>query len=202
MQAGNLYMFVMHNPVFFNDPSGRVAVPALAGTVVLYVGGVMVVVTGAYLLTPSVQQLLSDATWAFVDGVELVGAALGNFVDATGNLAIQAGTGLAGGLVSNIRGRVTGNSRSGTSTGGTSSANPGPNDPWGGRNWQRVEDRRLKRALQQEHGISPHELKHEYLGQRAQIRFYDIFIDKNSGQLAIFEKSSGRIVVITDYIIP
>jgi len=91
----------MHNPVFFNDPSG-LAAAAIAGPaanaapVILVVGGVVIVVTVAYLMTPEGQQFLAGASWAMVDGVELVGAALNNFVDSVGNLASNVRDGITG----------------------------------------------------------------------------------------------------------
>jgi len=85
----------MHNPVFFNDPDGLAAVPAaavaapasIATPVILIVGGVVIVATLAYLSTPEGQQMLADASWALVDGVEIVGAALSSFADTISGLA-------------------------------------------------------------------------------------------------------------------
>ena len=160
-------MYTMHNPVFFNDPSGLyavpVAIPAAAAPVILIVGGVAIVVTGAYLLTPSGQQLLAEASWALVDGVELVGSALSYFSAMVGSFAGQAASSVADTtrdinrtLRGNIRGRTSATAEQ------SSPANPGPEDP---RNWQRVDDGRLRRALQ-EQSTSPHELKYDYLGKK------------------------------------
>jgi len=137
LQSGNLFMYTMHNPVFFNDPSGLyavpVAIPAAAAPVVLIVGGVAIVVTGAYLLTPSGQQLLAEASWALVDGVELVGSALSYFSAVITSAASNTG--------SRVRGKIRGSITAGQST-------PGNPDP---RNNQEIERaiRSLERRLQE-----------------------------------------------------
>ena len=40
---------------------------------------------------------------------------------------------------------------------------------------------------------------YDYLGQKVKVKYYDIYVDKATGQLAIFQKSTGKLVVITDY---
>lgn len=50
-------------------------------------------------------------------------------------------------------------------------------------------------------GQIPHQLKYDYLGQKVKVKYYDIYVDKATGQLAIFQKSTGNLVVITDYFI-
>ena len=42
---------------------------------------------------------------------------------------------------------------------------------------------------------------YDYLGQKVKVKYYDIYVDKATGQLAIFQKSIGNLVVITDYFI-
>lgn len=42
---------------------------------------------------------------------------------------------------------------------------------------------------------------YDYLGQKVNVKYYDIYVDKATGQLAIFQKSTGNLVVITDYFI-
>ncbi len=44
-------------------------------------------------------------------------------------------------------------------------------------------------------------MKYDYLGQKVKVKYYDIYVDKATGQLAIFQKSTGNFVVITDYFI-
>ena len=39
---------------------------------------------------------------------------------------------------------------------------------------------------------------YDYLGQKVKVKYYDIYVDKATGQLAIFQKSTGNLVVITD----
>ena len=92
--------------------------------------------------------------------------------------------------------------------GGAASPTPPGNGNWNNRNrgnqsrgnWQNVKDNYLKQQLQKQ-GTNPHALKYEYLGKRAEVKLYDIYKDKGTGRLAIFEKSTGRMVAITDYFI-
>lgn len=58
----------------------------------------------------------------------------------------------------------------------------------------------LEKKLE-EQGTNPHQLKYDYLGQKVKVKYYDIYVDKATGQLAIFQKSTGNLVVITDYFI-
>lgn len=44
-------------------------------------------------------------------------------------------------------------------------------------------------------------MKYDYLGQKFKVKYYDVYVDKATGQLAIFQKSTGNLVVITDYFI-
>jgi hypothetical protein len=82
-------------------------------------------------------------------------------------------------------------------------SSPGdPNDPRDNRqNWQRVNDKYLNRALQ-EQGTNAHQLKQDYLGRNAQISRFDIYVDKVTGQLAIFEKRTRTLVETTHIFIP
>ena len=48
-------------------------------------------------------------------------------------------------------------------------------------------------------GTSPG--SYDYLGQKVKVKYYDVYVDKATGQLAIFQKSTGNLVVITDYFI-
>ena len=48
---------------------------------------------------------------------------------------------------------------------------------------------------------NPHELKQEYLKSGEKISHFDIYRDSNSGQLALFEKSSNTLAYLTDYYI-
>lgn len=66
------------------------------------------------------------------------------------------------------------------------------------RNWEKVKEKYLEEKLA-EQGTSPHEIKYEYLGKGAKISLYNIYVDKVSGQLAIF--MGKALVYITDYFI-
>lgn len=81
-----------------------------------------------------------------------------------------------------------------SSAGGGEAASGGPN-----RNWKKVDDKYLKDALR-EQDTTPHELKREYLGKKAEIKKYDIYRDTVTGQLGIFDKF-GNLVQTTYYYI-
>lgn len=44
-------------------------------------------------------------------------------------------------------------------------------------------------------------MKYDYLGQKVKVKYYDIYVDKATGQLAIFRKIPLKLVVVTDYFI-
>ena len=50
-------------------------------------------------------------------------------------------------------------------------------------NYDKVKDNYLKRK-----GIDAHELKKDFLGRKAPIAQYDIYVNKNTGELFIFKK--------------
>lgn len=68
-------------------------------------------------------------------------------------------------------------------------------------NWQLTKERYLEKKLMEEYGIDPHDIKIEVLGKRANLKLYDIYADKNTGQLAVFRKGGKELVEITDYYI-
>ena len=61
---------------------------------------------------------------------------------------------------------------------------------------KRLTDRQLKKQ-----GTNAHQVKHEYLGEKTPVSRFDIKVDKNTGQLGIFEKATGKLVEITHYTI-
>lgn len=50
-------------------------------------------------------------------------------------------------------------------------------------------------------GTDAHKVKQEYLGKKANISQYDIYVNKDTGQLGLFEKSTGNFVGYLDYFI-
>ena len=91
--------------------------------------------------------------------------------------------------------------------GGAASPTPSGNGNWNNRNggnaqenWQKVSEKYLERRLKQQ-GTDPHSIKYEFLGKGTPIKHYDLYVDKISGRLAIFEKSTGRLVERTYYFI-
>ena len=81
---------------------------------------------------------------------------------------------------------------------------PGPgnnrNNNSNRRNWEYKNEKYLEKQLKRQ-GTDPHAIKREYLGNNASIAKYDLWVDKSSGQIAIVEKMTGRIVEITHYFI-
>jgi len=75
--------------------------------------------------------------------------------------------------------------------------------PQSGRpNWVRVDENALKQAFNQQHGgLGVHQFKRDHLGKRAPIQLFDVYIDKNTGMLGIFRKSTRQLVMETDYVI-
>ena len=55
-------------------------------------------------------------------------------------------------------------------------------------NYNKVKDNYLKRK-----GIDAHELKKDFLGRKAPIAEYDIYVNKDTGELFIFKKGGKRI---------
>lgn len=58
----------------------------------------------------------------------------------------------------------------------------------------------LERELKKQH-TSPHAIKREYLGRRAEVSRYDIYVDKETGQLAIFTHTTKKFIEVTTYFI-
>ncbi len=56
-----------------------------------------------------------------------------------------------------------------------------------------VNDKYLKRK-----GIDAHQLKRDYLGNKAEIKKYDIYVDKTDGALWIFKKGGQGMGIKTD----
>lgn len=65
-------------------------------------------------------------------------------------------------------------------------------------NWQKVKERLLEVQLRKQ-GLTPHQLKDEYVG--APYSKYEIYYDKSDalGRLAIFTHSTKEFVMLTDY---
>ncbi len=87
-----------------------------------------------------------------------------------------------------------GGSESGSMSGGA--CPNGDEDPDNNKrsNYEKINDNYLKRK-----GIDPHELKRELLGRKAKISRYDLYKDKSTGQIHIFEKG-GKGPSIETYI--
>ncbi|MCL2018394.1 MAG: RHS repeat-associated core domain-containing protein, partial [Oscillospiraceae bacterium] len=68
-------------------------------------------------------------------------------------------------------------------------------------NWNKIDKNQLKKELSERYGTDPHTVKKEFLGNKANVDRYDLKVDKNSGRLGVFEKSTSRLVDITDYFV-
>ena len=60
-------------------------------------------------------------------------------------------------------------------------------------NYVKVEDNYLKKK-----GIDAHELKKDIIGKKAPIAHYDIYINKDTGELFIFEKAGKGVGIPTE----
>ena len=121
---------------------------------------------------------VTDAIFAGVFGILCV-------IDAAQNILYAKGASKAG--------------KSSSSLAGSAASPPDPNDK-NNRNWEKVNEKYLEKKLK-EQGTNPHQLKRDYLGKNEPIKHYDIYVDKATGQLAIFRKIPLKLVVVTDYFI-
>lgn len=65
-------------------------------------------------------------------------------------------------------------------------------DPIRNKNLNKVDDKYLKRK-----GIDAHELKKEILRKKSPIAEYDIYVDKNTGELFILKKGGKGVEIAT-----
>ncbi|MBU5451517.1 RHS repeat-associated core domain-containing protein, partial [Acetivibrio sp. MSJd-27] len=65
-----------------------------------------------------------------------------------------------------------------------------------GPNLNKISDKYLKKK-----GVNAHDIKYEYLGKSAKISKYDLYSDKNTGQIYIVEKATKKIITSTWYYI-
>ena len=185
----NMFAYCLNSPVVHADYTGNIA-GILVATLTLAASNPLIAVT----LVTGTAVLLKLAFEAAARVVYEIGVAAEHY-----NNAIYA-----------AKKANSNNSRSGMVDAGGGAASPAPpgNGNWNNRNggsqdrgnWQNVKENYLKQQLKKQ-GTDPHTLKKEYLGKKAEIKLYDIYKDKVTGRLAIFEKSTGRMVVITDYFI-
>ncbi len=180
IQSGNLYLYALNNPANYLDPSGNIAVVDD-----LVVAGLAIAsLVGAYAATPVLLQLLNQMGKALADIYTMTKEQLEWLIERVGSEKTDEHV-------------VT------TSTSATAApAAPEPDDENGkqNRNWNKVKEKYLEKKLK-ELGTDPHKIKEEYLGKGAELKKYDIYVDKATGQLAIFEKSTGKLVEITYYFI-
>ena len=185
----NMFAYCLNSPVVHADYTGNIA-GILVATLTLAASNPLIavaLVTGTAVLL----KLAFEATARVVYEVGLAAEHLNN-------------------AVYSAKKANSNNSRSGMVDAGGGAASPAPpgNGNWNNRNggsqdrgnWQNVKENYLKQQLKKQ-GTDPHTLKKEYLGKKAEIKLYDIYKDKVTGRLAFFEKSTGRMVVITDYFI-
>ena len=84
-----------------------------------------------------------------------------------------------------------------SSNNGSATAPPDPGNN-NNHNWQRKKEKYLEQQLKKQN-TDPHTIKKEYLGNSARISRYDLYVDKGTGQVAIIEKATRRIIEITNY---
>ena len=177
----NLYTYCNNNPIMYIDLDGHsIVIAGIVFTVaeVLIVGGLFLLTL--YYTNPEAANLL----------VYKIFSGLTEFVDETISSAKE--------MISILNGENKESDKAEKSIAVSTPASPDPDkDPK--RNWEDVKEKWLEKKLK-EQGTDPHKVKQEYLGKDAKVSRYDIRVDKNSGQLAIFDKS-GNLVEITHYYI-
>lgn len=80
----------------------------------------------------------------------------------------------------------------------TAAGIPDPDD--NRKNWKKVASEYLEQKLNKQ-GTDAHKVKQEYLGKNDNISQCDIYVNKDTGQLGLFEKSTGNFVGYLDYFI-
>ncbi len=185
----NAFSYCLNNPVLYKDFDGYIAGIDDAAIA----GGIMVcgflLLASYYLTTPAGQQsihgFVSFAYDVYSDICDLITPAPSNVSEAK-----KSNT------------KSSGNAQ--VDTGGGTASPPAPgnnkNNNRENGNWKNVNEKYLESQLRKQ-GTDPHSIKYEYLGSRAKVSRYDLYVDKATGRLAIFEKSTGRLVEITNYFI-
>ena len=91
----------------------------------------------------------------------------------------------------------------------TTTSTPAPPSPDGSfnndndpnkRNWEKVNEKYLEKELSKQ-GTNPHQLKQDFLGRKSSVKRYDLYVDKGTGQLGIYDKIARALIEITDYFI-
>lgn len=173
----NMFAYCLNNPVIFADFTGSlgelVIFPLLAAlTPIVYTAAVTITAVAAVVTVAYLVYTAAD----YVNDV--VNQAKKSSAKSSGNTRVDTG--------------------GGTASPPTPGSNKNSKDNNG--NWEKVNERYLESQLRKQ-GTDPHSIKYEYLGSRAKVSRYDLYVDKVSGRLAIFEKSTGRLVEITNYFI-
>ena len=174
MQSGNLYVYGVNNSVYYADSNGNeIAIACAIALVVLAIGTAVAVFAILQKVIPDAYAASVDLLHEFGVLVKAAKESLEEYIKrkAAEYVASQAQT--AAGM-------------------------PDPDD--NRKNWKKVASEYLEQKLNKQ-GTDAHKVKQEYLGKKANISQYDIYVNKDTGQLGLFEKSTGNFVGYLDYFI-
>ena len=174
MQSGNLYVYGVNNSVYYADSNGNeIAIACAIVLVVLAIGTAVAVFAILQKVIPDAYAASVDLLHEFCVLVKAAKESLEEYIKrkAAEYVASQAQT--AAGM-------------------------PDPDD--NRKNWKKIASEYLEQKLNKQ-GTDAHKVKQEYLGKKANISQYDIYVNKDTGQLGLFEKSTGNFVGYLDYFI-
>ena len=167
MQSGNLYVYGVNNSVYYADSNGNeIAIACAIALVVLAIGTAVAVFAILQKVIPDAYAASVDLLHEFCVLVKAAKESLEEYIKrkAAEYVASQAQT--AAGM-------------------------PDPDD--NRKNWKKIASEYLEQKLNKQ-GTDAHKVKQEYLGKKANISQYDIYVNKDTGQLGLFEKSTGNFV--------
>lgn len=163
----------------------------------LVVGGVMIIGGGSKIAAGG-----SIAAGGGVVALSGVGAPVGGGVAAVGG-----GISLAGAIEALVGTSLTANSAmhlssdynygdksEDTSSSSSSSSSSSNSDP--SKNFKKISDKQLKDS-----GIDAHQLKKDFLGDKAKIAHYDLYKDNKTGEILILQKGGKGTPINTGEII-
>ena len=173
----NMFAYCLNNPVIYADSTGTISelviYPLLAALAPI-VHTAAVAITVVVVVVAVVCLVYTAADYV----IDVVSQAKKSNTKSSGNAQVDTGGGTASPP-------APGNNKNNNRENG---------------NWKNVNEKYLESQLRKQ-GTDPHSIKYEYLGRRAKVSRYDLYVDKATGRLAIFEQSTGRLVEITNYFI-
>ena len=174
MQSGNLYVYGVNNSVYYADSNGNeIAIACAIALVVLAIGTAATVFAILQKMIPDAYAASVDLLHEFCVLVKAAKESLEEYIKrkAAEYVASQAQT--AAGM---------------------------PDSDDNRKSWKKVASEYLEQKLNKQ-GTDAHKAKKEYIRRKANISQYGIYVNKDTGQLGLFEKSTGNFVGYLDYFI-